>query len=429
MSQPPKLLSRIAAAVSFVTTGRTPAWFGPAAPIAAQAPPETAGRRLDYPVSANLQQRPRADEEITADQLRALAENCDIVALAIQTRKDQLTGGEWQFQLVDKTARGKTEDPRLAMLEAFWKSPDQEHSWEEWISAIVDDLLVLDAATVYPRANNGGGVYGFDFIDGGTIKRVIDPWGRTPLPPDPAYQQVLKGLSAVNYTADELLYAPRNLRTHKLYGYSPVQQIAMTVNVALRRQMATLEYYTAGSVPDALAGTPEAWSADQVQEFQRYWDSMMADDNASRRRLRFVPGAIAKAFTQTKEAALKDAFDEWLARVVSYAFSLSPQWAVKEMNRSTAETGQAMANAEGLAPLRKWVATLINRCVKLGWGWDDIEFSWLEEEETNPQAQAEVSAIYLKLGVITINEVRADLGRDPIDGGDVPMIFTATGGV
>ncbi len=347
----PALLSRLATAVVYAVTGKGPNWFGPGEPIAPQAPPAIAGRQLDYAPATNQQAAPRADEEISASQLRALAENCDVMALVIQTRKDQLSAQRWQFQMKDKTAYG-TPDPRLQILSDFFQSPDREHSWSEWLSAIIDDLLVIDAATVFPRRTMGGDVYGFEFVDGGTIKRVIDDFGRTPLPPMPAYQQVLHGLPAVNYTRDELLYLPRNLRTYKLYGRSPVQQVAMTVNIALRRQMHQLEYYTAGTVPDALAGVPDSWSPEQIGDYQRYWDELLTDDQAARRRIRFVPGAAAKAFVQTKEAALKDDFDEWLARIVCYAFSVSPQWAVKQMNRSTGETGQAMANAEGLLPLQ-----------------------------------------------------------------------------
>ena len=422
----PPLLARIAAGAVMAVTGRTPDWFGPAAPIAPQAPPSVAGRRLDYPVSVNLQARPRVDEEITAEQLRNLAENCTVVALAIQTRKDQLTGMRGQFQLKDKT-KGAKDDPRLAMLNAFWKMPDREHSWEEWIAALVDDLLVIDAATIYPRRDRTGAIYGFDFIDGATIKRIIDEWGRMPLPPDPAYQQVLHGLQAVNYTADEIIYAPRNLRTHKLYGYSPVQQVAMVVNIALRRELHTLEFYTAGTVPDMLIGTPPDWTPEQVRDSQTYFDEFL-NDTAARRRATFLPAGV-KDVIQTKETALKDQFDEWLARIVSYAFSLSPQWAVKDMNRATSETAQSMANAEGLAPLRQWVKRVIDRCIKAGWGWDDVEFAWFEEDATNPAEQLTVSTGYLKLGVLTVNEVRADIGRDPVEGGDVPMIFTATGAV
>ncbi len=424
----PALFSRLATAVVYAVTGRAPAWFGPNEPIAPQAPPGIGGRQFDFQQSTNLTTRPRQDEEITAEQLRNLANNCDVVALAIQTRKDQLAPLKYQFQMKDKEARGAP-DTRLDMLNEFFKKPDREHGWNQWIGALIDDLLVIDAATVFPRQTMGGAPYGFEFVDGGTIKRVIDDFGRTPLPPAPAYQQILKGLPAVNYTRDELLYFPRNLRTYKLYGMSPVQQVVMTVNIALRRTLHQLEYYTAGTVPDVLIGTPPTWTPEQIGDYQRYFDELLTDNTAARRRARFVPGEIAKSIIQTKETALKDDFDEWLARVVSYAFSLSPQWAVKAMNRATGETAQAMANAEGLAPLREWVKSVVDRCIESGWGWTDIEFAWWEEEETNPKEQADVAIAYLKMGVMTINEVRADIGRDPVEGGDTPLIYTPTGAV
>ena len=58
----------------------------------------------------------------------------------------------------------------------------------------------------------------------------------------PAYQQVLKGLPAVDYSARDIIYRPRNVRAHRVYGYSPVQQVLMTVNIALRRQLWQLDY-------------------------------------------------------------------------------------------------------------------------------------------------------------------------------------------
>jgi hypothetical protein len=94
--------------------------------------------------------------------------------------------------------------------------------------------------------------------------------GRTPLPPDPAYQQVLKGLPAVNYSRDELIYAIRNPRTNRVYGYSPVEQIIMTVNIAMRRQLSQLQYYTEGNIPEAMIGVPDPWNPDQIRQFQDY---------------------------------------------------------------------------------------------------------------------------------------------------------------
>jgi hypothetical protein len=423
---PPSLFSRTVTAVKYAITGK-PTWFGPGQPMAPQAQ-EAAGRTWDYAPSINLQQAPRLDEEISADELRALATNCDVMALVIGTRKDQLTGLTWSFQMKDKTAR-KTVDPRIKMLTEFFEMPDREHSWDQWISAILDDLLVIDAPTVYPRRTRDGGIYGFDYVDGATIVRKFDEFGRTPMAPQPAYQQRLHGLAAVDYAVNELIYMPRTPRTYKAYGLSPVQMVAWTANIALRRQSFQLDFYTSGSMPDAVVGLPDSWSSSKVEDYDRRFNQLLSGDGSQRRKVKFMHASAASSFKQLKEAVLKDEFDEWLARVVCYAFSVSPQAFVKETNRGTGETAQAMANAEGLAPLRRWVKSFINRCILVGWGWTDIEFAWHEEEETNPQEQAVTSTTYMKNGVLLINEVRADIGREPIPGGDTPLIFTPTGAV
>jgi phage portal protein BeeE len=162
--------------------------------------------------------------------------------------------------------------------------------WKAWLRSVLEDMFVIDAATLYCQRTRSGQLCALQQLDGATIKRVIDDWGRTPQPFadangamifPPAYQQVLKGLPAVNYSARDIVYRPRNVRAHRVYGYSPVQQVMMTVNIALRRQLWQLDYYSEGSIPDALIGVPAGWTPDQIKQFQDYWDTEFAGDLAS----------------------------------------------------------------------------------------------------------------------------------------------------
>ena len=180
-------------------------------------------------------------------------------------------------------------------------------------------MLVIDAATIYPRYARGGSLYSLDIIDGATIKPLIGEDGRAPEPPDPAYQQILHGVPAADFSADELLYLPRNVRAHRLYGMSPVEQIALTVNIALRRDAATLDYYRSGSSPDAFATLPKEWTADQIRSFQDYFDALMSGNLARRRMTKFMPADFK--LIEARQPPLKDMYDEWLARIICYAFS------------------------------------------------------------------------------------------------------------
>src|SRR5258708_2838648 len=200
----------------------------------------------------------------------------------------------------------------------------------------------------------------------------------------------------------------------------------MTVNIALRRQLHQLAYYTEGNVPEALIGTPESWTPPQIKEFQQYWDALLEGNLAQRRHAKFVPGGVAKTFIPTRDAELKGAYEEWMAGIVCFAFSISPQGFLAQMNRATAETAQQAALAEGLAPIQTWVKQLIDYVLITEFAAPDLEFCWRDEREVDAQKAASVAQIYVTNAIKTVNEARSDLGLDPVAGGDVALVFTGS---
>lgn len=428
---PERFLARVARGLGYIVAGTAPeSWFGPQAPLPPAAPPEVAGRQFDYPFGFNLAVTPRHAEPAGFAELRGLADSYDLLRLAVETRKDQIGRLSWHIRRRGRTAgdggagdRGTGDhgagDPRIAAIHAFFARPDKQNSWDTWLRMLLEDLLVIDAPTLYLRRTRGGALWALEPLDGATIKRLIDDWGRTPAPPAPAYQQILKGVPAVDYAADELIYAPRNRRVHKAYGFPPVEQVQMTVNIALRRQIYQLQYYTEGNIPEALIGVPDNWNPDQIREFQSYWDSLNAGDTAERRHAKFVPGGVAQTFIPTREPAMKDMFDEWLARIICFAFSLPPNAFVQQMNRATAETAQDVSLAEGLAPLQNWVKNLVDRVIATEFGAPDLEFAWDQDRDADPAATARIATEYVAAGIKSVNEVRAELGLAPAAGGDL----------
>ncbi len=408
----PGILARAITGVKYMLNGKANVgWFGPGQPIAPQAQNEEGvlGRMFDFRVGVNTVRTPRDAEGISFTQLRALADSCDLLRLVIETRKDQMTKLKWTIKHKDTK---KKPDPKCEEIENFLRYPDQQNDWETWLRAVLEDMFVIDAATVYPRMNMGGGLYALELMDGSTVKKILDQTGRTPLPPEPAYQQILKGISAANYSRDELVYRPRNIRTNKAYGYSHVEQVVMTVNIAIRRSIHQLQYYTEGNVPEMLMGVPETWNPDQISKFQSYWDLLLEGDTAQRRHMKFVPGGMKSV--ATKEAALKDTYDEWLARIICYAFSTSPSALVSAMNRATAEQAHTQALQEGLAPTMSWVKSMMDYIIVKYFDAADLQFVWDEEDSTSQKEQMDILTGYVKAKIITDDEARDELGYDPL---------------
>lgn len=420
-------LARIVQGVRYMITGAGPeAWMGPLQPLAPMAP-DTKGRQFDYRVGQNIQSPRRGDRDLVdAWQLRALADNCDILRLAIETRKDQMVKLKWNVAHEDP-AEDVSDDKAVKDIETKLRYPDNQRTWQNWLRMLMEELLVIDAATIYPRLDQGGNLWGLELMDGATIKVLISGDGRRPLPPEPAYEQWLKGSPTSLYTSDELLYAPRNERVWKVVGMSPVEQIMLTVNTAIRRQVSQLQYFTEGNIPEAFGHLPETWTAQQIQQFQNYWDTMIEGVQSFKRKIKFLP-ALQKV-TMAKDAPIKDEFDEWLARVICYALSLPPTAFVRQMNRATSETAQDAALEEGLAPLMQWVEDLMCMILAKYFKRPDLRFRWNESHDVAPDVQAKIDDINLRNGSAVIDDIRSARGQDPYENGigSRPLIYTANG--
>jgi HK97 family phage portal protein len=384
-------------------------------------------RVWDYPVGYNYTYTPRSFEPVGFAEMEALAYNHDITRLAIETRKDQLEKLEWKIKSRDEKNPLPDAEERVAQLTDFWASPDGEQPFATWLRETMESVLVTDAASFEVRKNRGGEVIGIDNVDGKTIKVLIDHTGRRPVAPAPAWEQVIHGRPWRLLTTEEFIYAPRNVRPGHVYGFSPVEQILTTINIALRRQTAQLQWFTESNIPRGLLNAPDGWSTQQIRQFQEWFDSVLAGNMAERQKALVAPwGMKYQAF---KDPPLKDEMDEWFARVVCYAFSLPPDAFVRQRNRATAETARQSALEEGLSPLMGWVKRLADGIIQNRQGHKDLEFSWQEIHETDPQVQADVTDKYVRAGTYSINEQREILGKDKIQDGDEHLVYTAAGPV
>jgi hypothetical protein len=447
---PTGLIQRVTSSVSQAVSAfaLNMGWFPPGAPMPPTAPDGTDLRALDYQSFTNTTIQPRANELVSFRQMRQMADSYYLLRLAIETRKDQIAKMPWNISIIPNgTETGKAmrqknaSDARVKALTAMLQYPDGEMPWDSWIASLTEELLVTDAVTINPRRgvldldnpDGPGPIMRLEQVDGGTIKRVIGVDGRTPEAPTVAYQQVLHGVVASSHTAEDLIYFPRNRRINRIYGYSPVEQVILIVNLALRRFNHQLAFYTEGTVPEMLIQCPSDWTHKDVKLFQVWFDQMLRGNSAKRRRAIFLPGGKTdssgkSSITMTKEAVLKDEMDDYLSRVIMFCFSLPPTALVKGMNRATAEEAQDTAKAEGLEPITKYFENLMNFIIQSDtwFGYKDLQFRFTKDEEQDEAAQSTVHDLYLRNGTMSIDEVRDLKGLDPI-GADQPCIYLQDG--
>lgn len=404
--------------------------FSPGQPITPVR--EEPVRVWDFPVGVNTQITPRANSAFGFAALRAFA-NVELVRMAIETRKDQIERLEWQIKPRGDDGRKKNAKttPKADALTKFWRKPGfaggKLAPFSTWLRVALEDMLAIDAPAFEKRRNRGGELIGLDIVPGDTIKVLTDETGRLPLPPYPAYQQIIKGRVWADLTTEELLYEPRNPRPNHVMGFSPVEQIIVTIHTIINRQAGQLAYFTEGNTPRGFLNAPDGATPQQIALLQTWLNGLTSGNMAEKAKTIFAP--FGSKLQALKDPPLKDDFDEWLARIVAYAFSLPPTPFIKQMNRSTGQTDADRSMEEGLEPLKLWVKRLIDGVNEDDFGVTDHEFAWVDTPEIDPAKQAEIDNINLRNGSGIIDEVRDGRGLDPLpDGlGSKPMIITTTG--
>ena len=406
-------------------------WFGPGTPLV-PTEAEASPRARQMPVGSNLNYQPRAGEQTTFEQLRYFAANYDVARIAIQKRKQHVTGLKWtirpradlhdddrsRLSLSRSQARYADE---VRQANRFFSRPDKVNDWPVWLSMILEDRLVCDAATVFPRLTRGGGLYALEPVDGATIKVLVDNDGRSPTPPLPAYQQVLYGVPRGMWARDQLLYLPQNARTYSPYGWSELEGVAWVMNMALRKRMKDMAFFTESNIPAALLGMPADWSAENIRQYQEFLDEWLGGDIPRRSNLTLVPSNGGVPVHEFSPFSGDPTFDKWLMQITCAALDVTPAEIgfTDDVNRSSGE-GQEDVQLRAQRPLIGFVKGMVDRVLTDYLHMPFLEWHSQEGESDDDLNRAQVHQIYLGVGVLQVDEVRAEIGKKPLG---VPLVI------
>ena len=293
---------------------------------------------------------------------------------------------------------------------------------------LLEEFCVIDINAIWAQTGLDNTVYALRLLDVATLRRCIDDMGVTPsplyeYPHNIAYQQIIKGLITSEFTTDELIYYIRNPRVNKFFGYSPVEQILLTIATGMQRMAFQLSHYTEGNIPAMFLRAPKEWGLEQIKAFQLYWNELMTGNLGELSKGWMIPGDIEPVFPQKE--TLKDDFDEWIARVVCYAYSVSPNAFIKNLNRATSEQAREQADEEGLQSRTALITEILNLIQKRWFGFKGVEFHLLYDRPQDSKKQAEIDNLDIRNGTKSVDEVRRERGLPPI--GAPNRVYTNNG--
>jgi hypothetical protein len=149
----------------------------------------------------------------------------------------------------------------------------------------------------------------------------------------------------------------------------------------------------------------------------------MSGNLARKRMTKFMPADFK--LIETRQPPLKDLYDEWLARIICYAFSVPASAFVSQVNRATSETLRLQATQEGLVPLKAWIKSALDHVIQVNMNEPGLEFVWVGDDAIDPLQQAQTLQILVSAGIKTREEARAELGLGGAPPGMAPAGGTA----
>lgn len=447
--------------------------FGPGVPLPSTRfdPREPAPRLSQYPVNSNLQIGSQARGLVPFSTLRQVADQVDLVRRCIEIRKSHLTALDWDITLSKgsvekamaeepgmtsaeayKLLRTKHQDD-IVRLESWWQTPDSVNGLDliAWLSMLMEEYLVIDAVSIYPRRSRRGEVIAAELIDGSSVKPLLDHRGAVPQPPLPAYQQILFGFPRGDFYASDnadaefamsqLMYRPRNRRTWTPYGYSAVENALSAADLYLKRTAWMRSEYTDGATPPSwlkiMSGGTDTkkWSPDQLKAYEEVWNAELAGQTEARHRMRFLPPGTELATAEEWGNRYRPEFDEHLVKLLCAHFDVMPTEAGFPPSSGIGGKGHQEGEQDStyrkeVRPTVTWMAGLINEFSRRYLGAPpELAFRFIGYEAEDRLAAEQIADSTTRGGRGTINEVRLSKGLPPFDipEADEPFIVAGAG--
>jgi HK97 family phage portal protein len=323
----------------------------------------------------------------------------------------------------------KKYEENIERATTFLKQPNRngDSFWDIWVPWL-RDVLEIDAGVMYKGRNVAGDLVELYSYDGARFLISLNEHGiigeDSKGEPAPGYYQYsFRQVSAapIPFKKNEIVYGRVNTNNELYpYGFSPLQSIQQEVELMIQSTRFNKERFKNSAVPDGIVSVP--MDTDQMLTFKNAWETelkgrphklLFHNSDAS-----FTPLSMTNKDMEWLEG------QKWYFHLVFAAYGLSPQEVgfYENSNRSTGESQERITVKNAIKPYLELISAKINREILPDLlGHDELKFKWFPKDDSAEKIEHEQMMSKLTAGVLTINEVRAIEGLDPVDWGDQPM--------
>lgn len=390
---------------------------------------KTTGKKFASAIGTSSDYQKQQDQ-YTREMLKMVSFANNITRVCIQIIKSAVLQQPWHITTIDPKADKARYKNEIIQLEGILKNPNEDSpidTWRKLTSTVIEDILTIDYGVLEKVRTPKGEVVKLYAVDGATIYPQISEEG---LFMEPAYKQFIGFNSSISsknpdavFEKDDLMVFQENpmngIKTGR--GRSRLENVINSVVVSLQAMNFNASYFDSAKLPPALANLEDVDREDLVAFQEAFLSQLRSNDHAiaftNAKKLQFELLRPSNQDMQFMELYEK------LIQVIVSGFGLSVQDVgfLYDVNKATANVQQNLSRNRGIRSMLSIIKEEVDRdfigdyAKYINPKFGELEMKWLELDKLEEKEQAEIHKIYVDSGVMTQNDVRHELGLDPLE--------------
>lgn len=374
---------------------------------------------------------------VDTNELRQFAQTF-WVSSCVKTIMDEIASLDWDIVPQEDYEYDWVADA-IKEIKQFLKYPNRNNEpFNNIIRALIKDVLEIDAGVIVKVFSVES--YDFDNIEPKSGAPMLKPFGQRKMTElyvrdGASFLKEIdkfgfcKGFWQYSYqipahpmwfNREEIVYISEHNRSMSCYGYARTQAILDIIKSLHYSTLYNKRFFEESAIPDgaiSLLDTDEA----EMNNFMTYWNNEFKAQPhklaIANKDIKFTPFSMKNTeleFLQTQK---------WYYNIVISMFGLTPSemGITEDVNRATSATQSELVKRKGIRPFLKLFESYINDGIIKEFGHEGVEFQFIYDDPAEKNARLTNWQMELQMGVKTPNEVRLEMGLQPIDGGDTPM--------